>query len=111
MTEPLATRFASDDGPGRLAGRLAGGAPTPSALSKFLDLVARVDLRNGARLDRIDWLGDRSTESLRQSAGFLVNCVYDLKSIERNHEADVKTNAVVTSVAVARLAQRKGAEA
>lgn len=69
-----------------------------------LDPVARFHLRNGARLDQINWLGDRSDERLRQSCGFLVNYVYDLTSIEKNHEAYVKEHSLITSDAVARLA-------
>ncbi len=68
-----------------------------------LDAVARFHLRNGARLEQINWLGDRSTERLRQSAGFLVNYVYDPRSIERNHEDYVKNHHVVASRTVRRL--------
>ena len=68
-----------------------------------LDSVARFHLRNGARLEQINWLGDRSAERLRQSAGFLVNYVYDPRSIERNHEDYVKNHHVVASRAVRRL--------
>jgi malonyl-CoA decarboxylase len=50
------------------------------------DPVARFHLNNGARLDRINAGGDLSDKGLRQSLGFMVNYVYDLKSIERNHE-------------------------
>ena len=68
-----------------------------------LDPVARFHLRNGARLEQINWLGDRSAERLRQSAGFLVNYVYDPRSIERNHEDYVKNHRVVASRSVRRL--------
>ncbi len=68
-----------------------------------LDAVARFHLRNGARLEQINWLGDRSAERLRQSAGFLVNYVYDPRSIERNHEDYVKNHRIVASRAVRRL--------
>ena len=68
-----------------------------------LDPVARFHLRNGARLEQINWLGDRSPERLRQSAGFLVNYVYDPRSIERNHEDYVKNHRVVASRSVRRL--------
>ena len=68
-----------------------------------LDPVARFHLRNGARLEQINWLGDRSAERLRQSAGFLVNYVYDPRSIERNHEDYVKNHRVVASRNVRRL--------
>jgi len=42
---------------------------------------------NGARLERIDWLGDLSLKGLRESAGIMVNYLYRLEDIEKNHEA------------------------
>lgn len=51
-----------------------------------IDSVARFHLRNGARLERINWLGDTSRTGLDRSAGFMVNYVYELGSLERNHE-------------------------
>ena len=51
------------------------------------DPVARFHLANGARLERINWLGDISAAGLRRSAGMTVNYVYDLADLERNHEA------------------------
>lgn len=68
------------------------------------DPVARFHLRNGARLDQINWLGDISDERMRQSCGFLVNYVYDVNSIEKNHEAYIKEHSLVTSDGVAKLA-------
>ena len=47
---------------------------------------SNVFLRNGARLERIDWLGDTSTTGMRRSAGLMVNYVYRLDELERNHE-------------------------
>ena len=49
------------------------------------DAVARFHLNNGARLDRLNPAGDLSDKGLRQSLGLMVNYVYDLKTIERNH--------------------------
>jgi malonyl-CoA decarboxylase len=40
------------------------------------DPVARFHLRNGARLERINWLGNPSPSGLRQSAGLMVNYLY-----------------------------------
>jgi len=51
------------------------------------DPVARFHLGNGARLARINWLGDTSAAGMRRSAGITVNYVYDLENLERNHEA------------------------
>src|SRR5438132_12124289 len=49
------------------------------------DAVARFHLRNGARLERINWLGDTSDKGLHESAGLLVNYLYDRKAVARNH--------------------------
>ena len=49
------------------------------------DAVARFHLNNGARMDRLNPAGDLSDKGLRQSLGLMVNYVYDLKTIERNH--------------------------
>ncbi len=67
------------------------------------DSVARFHLRNGARLERINWLGDTSINGLRQSHGMLVNYVYDEEQIAANHEAYVHDGTVVHSDAVRRL--------
>lgn len=50
------------------------------------DPVARFHLSNGAQVERINWLGDRSPKGLEQSAGLMVNYLYKLPDIERNHE-------------------------
>jgi malonyl-CoA decarboxylase len=68
-----------------------------------LDSVARFHLGNGARLERLDWLADTSERALRQSYGLMVNYLYDLDYIERNHEAYAQQHAVVASSAVTRL--------
>ncbi|MGE3248325.1 MAG: malonyl-CoA decarboxylase [Beijerinckiaceae bacterium] len=67
------------------------------------DPVARFHLGNGARLERIDWLGDRSPKGLKESAGTMVNYLYDLGEIEKNHEAYANTGEIVASSAVKRL--------
>jgi len=41
-----------------------------------LDPVARFHLGNGARLERLNWLGDISAAGMRRSAGLMVNYVY-----------------------------------
>ena len=54
------------------------------------DSVARFHLANGARIERINWLGDTSSAGMRRSAGMTVNYVYRLADLERNHEAYCK---------------------
>ena len=77
---------------------------------KRIDQVARFHLGNGARLERIDWLGNTSSRGMRESFGVMVNYLYDPGSIEANHEAFVNTGRVVRSSEVDALATapRKG---
>jgi malonyl-CoA decarboxylase len=53
---------------------------------RALDPVARFHLRNGSRVERINWLGDTSEKGLAQAAGIMVNYNYRLADIEENHE-------------------------
>ena len=48
--------------------------------------VAKFHLGNGAKLYRINWAGDLSKKGIRQSAGLMVNYLYDLDAVEENHE-------------------------
>jgi len=70
-----------------------------------LDPVARFHLGNGARLERINWAADTSAKGLAQSFGLMVNYVYDLGDVERNHEDYVNRHRVVASSAVEKLAR------
>ncbi|HZC12515.1 MAG TPA: malonyl-CoA decarboxylase [Thermoleophilaceae bacterium] len=69
---------------------------------KPVDPVARFHLGNGARLERLNWLGDTSEKGLREAAGLMVNYLYDLRFIEANHEAFANHGTVVASDAVRR---------
>lgn len=70
------------------------------------DPVARFHLGNGARLQRINWRGDLSPNGLRQSAGILVNYLYDLDAIEKNHEKYVKDYSVVAAPSISKLMRK-----
>jgi malonyl-CoA decarboxylase len=72
-----------------------------------LDPVARFHLGNGARLDRINFLGDTSKKGLGQSHGLMVNYLYDLAAIERNHETYANLGTVVAAPAVTRELRAK----
>jgi malonyl-CoA decarboxylase len=76
-------------------------AKTASGLP--VDAVARFHLGNGARLERINWLGDTSEKALAQGHGLMVNYQYDLDDIEKNHEAYAEGKTVVASPAVQRM--------
>ena len=74
--------------------------------SEPLDPVARFHLKNGARLDRINWLADTSATGIRQSAGLMANYVYDIADLERNHESYARSGQVVCSRRVQALAKQ-----
>jgi malonyl-CoA decarboxylase len=75
-----------------------------------LDPVARFHLGNGARLEQIHFLADGSDNGVRQSYGIMVNYLYDLEDIERNHEAYAESRTIVASNAVKRLARAASGE-
>jgi malonyl-CoA decarboxylase len=81
-------------------------ARTPKG--RLIDSVARFHLGNGARLERIDWLGDTSPKGLRESAGIMVNYLYRLEDIEKNHEAYANQGEVAASSAVKKLLKTDG---
>jgi malonyl-CoA decarboxylase len=72
------------------------------------DPVARFHLGNGASLERINWLGDTSAKGLKESAGVMVNYLYDLGEIEKNHEAYANQGVIAASSAVKRLLRSGG---
>ena len=74
---------------------------------RAVDPVAHFHLTNGARVERLNWLGDVSSKGLQQSAGIMVNYLYRLADIETNHEAYRGTGAVTASTAVRHLAGKR----
>ena len=70
-----------------------------------IDPVAGFHLGNGARLERLNPFGDLSEAALRQSHGLMVNYLYDLDDIERNHETFANKNEVVASSSIRKLAR------
>jgi malonyl-CoA decarboxylase len=85
----------------RLAARYLINEKTPRG--RALDGVAHFHLSNGARLERINWLGDLSAKGLQQSAGLMINYLYPLDDIEENHEAYTGEGRVTASQSVLRL--------
>lgn len=71
---------------------------------RVVDPVARFHLGNGARLERINALGDRSASGLRQSHGLMVNYLYEPDEVAANREAFIEKNQVATSADIRRLA-------
>jgi malonyl-CoA decarboxylase len=70
-----------------------------------LDSVARFHLGNGARLERINWLGNPSERGLQESYGIMVNYLYDIATIEANHEAFVRDDIIASSEDIHALLQ------
>ncbi|WP_411033996.1 malonyl-CoA decarboxylase [Shinella sp. BYT-45] len=92
---PLAARYLSKE-------RSDGRRP--------VDPVARFHLGNGARLERLSFLADRSAKAMRQSHGLMVNYLYKLDDIEKNHEALAQHGQIAASAEVRRLAATGPAE-
>lgn len=51
------------------------------------DAVANFHLANGATLHQLNWAADLSRKGLQQSAGLMVNYLYELDKVEDQHEA------------------------
>ena len=68
-----------------------------------IDPVARFHLRNGALLERVNWLGNLSARGMKESCGIMVNYLYDPERIEVNHETFVRSGTVVRSPTVEKI--------
>ena len=64
------------------------------------DPVAKFHLGNGAILERINLNADLSSKGLIQSKGVMVNYLYNLDTLEENHELFFKTKEVKQSDAI-----------
>ncbi len=86
----------------RLCARYLLRERTPSG--RALDPVAHFHLSNGARIERLNWLGDTSGKGLAQSAGIMVNYLYRLSDIETNHEGYKSEGRVAAAASLKSLA-------
>jgi len=64
---------------------------------RALDGVAHFHLSNGARLERINWLGDTSSAGIARSGSLTANYLYRLSDVERNHRVYTRDRRVVAS--------------
>ena len=76
------------------------------AHGRALDLVEHFHLSNGARVERLNWLADRSAKGLQQSAGMMVNYLYRLDRVEQNHELYSGEGEVASSAAIRSLVRK-----
>ncbi len=80
--------------------RLCSGFLTASIENRGpADPVARFHLGNGARLERVNWLGNLAPRGIGESYGIMVNYLYDPEQIEANHERFVR-GVIARSAAV-----------
>ncbi len=101
-------RLEAGGSPMNAAGALAEIAARYLALGESprggpADPVARFHLGNGARMERINPGADLSPAGMANAWGVMVNYLYDLDDIERNHEAFANDGKVIASAAVRRL--------
>ncbi|MHA7774143.1 malonyl-CoA decarboxylase [Roseibium sp. M-1] len=68
-----------------------------------LDPVARFHLGNGALVHQVHARADLSAKGLKQSAGAMVNYLYDLKKVTQNHERFASTRAIAASAEIQSL--------
>lgn len=68
-----------------------------------IDPVARFHLGNGARLERMNWLADTADSGIKNSYSIMVNYLYELKMIEKNHERYVNDGEIAVSSGVSGL--------
>lgn len=62
-----------------------------------LDPVANFHLTNGARVERLNWLGDVSAKGTKQSHTMMVNYLYQLSKIDDNHERYLSAKSIAAS--------------
>lgn len=59
--------------------------------------VAQFHLSNGAVFERINWQGDMSEHGISQSYGMMINYLYDLDVIDKNHEQYIEHGEIAQS--------------
>jgi len=71
--------------------------------SRALNRVAHFHLSNGAQIERLNWGGNLSEQGIGQSAGIMVNYLYKLSQIEKNHELYTGSGEIAISSSVKKL--------
>lgn len=89
----------------RLAAQYLLAQSSPRNARRARDPVAHFHLANGARVERINPLGDISERGVRESVSLMVNYLYDPERIEACHEDYAGAGKRNASSAVRRLAR------
>ena len=74
--------------------------------TRAMDPVAHFHLSNGARMERLNWLADRSPRGMQQSAGMMINYLYKLDEIDTNHEGYKGEGSIAVSPSIRNLARK-----
>lgn len=77
----------------------------PGNARRARDPVAHFHLSNGARVERLNWRGDTSEKGMKESAGLMVNYLYDPARIEDYHEEYMGEGRRPAATAIRRLAR------
>lgn len=70
---------------------------------RALDPVAHFHLSNGAQVARVNWMADTSDKGLKQSAGLMVNYLYELPKIVKRSERYTSGGVISQSPAIRKL--------
>ena len=70
---------------------------------RIVDAVAHFHLSNGARVEQVNWLADRSERGIRQSRGMMVNYLYRPDEIEDNTVAYLQDRQIRHSARIRAL--------
>jgi len=101
-SEGLRSDPSDDERLRRLAARYLTTAKRKDGLP--LDPVARFHLGNGALVHQIHAGADLSEKGRKQSAGVMVNYLYDLKKVTQNHERFASERTIAASSEIRSLA-------
>ena len=82
----------------RMAAQYLHGERRPDG--KVKDPVAHFHLSNGARMERLNWLGDTSEKGLAQAHGMMINYLYRVSDIESNSGAYSSSGKIAVSSSV-----------
>ena len=64
------------------------------------DPVAHCHLSNGAQIERLNWMADASENGMKQSAGMMVNYLYELPQIETRSQGYSAEGKVALSLSI-----------
>lgn len=73
--------------------------------NRALDPVSHFHLSNGARMERLNWMGDTSVNGINRAAGMMINYLYKLSEIDANHEVYTGAGRIVASSSIKSLAK------